>query len=241
MVSDIIKLLWRIVTKAGCLFSLMFAVFFLFSCEYYVKPDLEVTHFPTSGNVLYQELGDPIISYTKAKTLPAILISQPIAFKSEPYELEVQPGSHVAFMENKHGTSFKCKINVTQFDKTEEVWGGIFIPNDASDKAQIFFKLDKTKRLKIPQKISYIRTVAYQDAPDNFIQELIYNGKNKNAVKFIYREYRGSLNQEIFSQEIEYDLQPDRVIEFKGARFKIIEADNFKVRYIVLKNFVEQR
>jgi hypothetical protein len=239
MVSDIIKLLRRIVIEAGRLFSMMFPIFFLFSCEYYVKPDLEVTHFPTSGNVLYQELGDPIISYTKAKTLPAILISQPIEFKSEPYELEVPPGRHVAFMVNKHGTSFKCKINVTQLDKTEEVWGGIFIPNDAEDNAQIFFKLDETKRLKIPQKISYIQTVAYQDAPDNFTQELIYHGKNKNVVKFIYREYRGSMSQEIFSQEIAYDFQPDSVIEFKGARFKIIEADNFKVQYVVLKNFVE--
>ena len=43
------------------------------------------------------------------------------------------------------------------------------------------------------------------------------------------------MNRASFQQEVSYDLKIGEVIGFKGARFKIIEANNVQVKYESLK------
>ena len=70
-----------------------------------------------------------------------------------------------------------------------------------------------------------------------FNQYLIYNGRSGNSVKFLYREFMGDLNRASFQQEVSYDLNIGEVIGFKGARFKIIEANNVQLKYQVIETF----
>ena len=73
-------------------------------------------------------------------------------------------------------------------------------------------------------------------------QELIYNGRIENNLKFVYRELAsqnsgGSIMRSPFQQEVQYDLNESDVIGFKGARVQIINATNLNVTYKVLEHF----
>lgn len=71
----------------------------------------------------------------------------------------------------------------------------------------------------------------------NFRQELIYNGRSGETVKFLYREFSGDYARPPFSQDVQYDLKDGNTIGFKGARIEIIEASNTRLSYRVLSSF----
>ena len=77
----------------------------------------------------------------------------------------------------------------------------------------------------------YIVIVAF------FIQEIIYNGKVSNDLKFIYREFESELIRPAYTQEVQYDANESKIIRFKDLQIEIIEADNQKITYKLISNF----
>lgn len=71
----------------------------------------------------------------------------------------------------------------------------------------------------------------------NFVQELIYNGRSGDTLRFIYRELSDNLLRAAFSQDIQYDLSKSTEIGFKGVRIEVIEASNTNITYKMLSNF----
>ena len=72
---------------------------------------------------------------------------------------------------------------------------------------------------------------------NNFQQSLIYSGRIGNSIKIGYREFSGNYARPAYSNEVQYDLDQSDVITYKGARIRVIQADNEGIRYIVLSNF----
>ena len=75
------------------------------------------------------------------------------------------------------------------------------------------------------------------EGSQTFKQELIYNGKSGNVLKFLYRELSGDTLRYPFSQDVQYDLTDGKIIGFKGARLEAIEASNTKLKYKLITNF----
>jgi hypothetical protein len=71
----------------------------------------------------------------------------------------------------------------------------------------------------------------------SFRQELIYNGRSGDSLKFLYREYSSDVVSGSFSQEILYDLKDGSIVGFKSARLEVLEAINTKIKFRVLSNF----
>ena len=71
----------------------------------------------------------------------------------------------------------------------------------------------------------------------DFQQTLIYSGRVGDKIRIAYRESSGNLARPAFSNDAEYDLSSSQEIAYRGARLKILDADNLKIRYVVLKNF----
>lgn len=75
----------------------------------------------------------------------------------------------------------------------------------------------------------------------DFQQTLIYSGRVGDKIKIGYREMSGGYARAAFSNEAEYDLSTSDEIAYRGARLRVLEADNLKIRYIVLSNFNSTR
>ncbi|MBR5933989.1 MAG: hypothetical protein IK002_08405 [Treponema sp.] len=75
------------------------------------------------------------------------------------------------------------------------------------------------------------------EGADNFQQTLIYTGREKNIVKFTYREFKDNFARPDFTIDVQYDLSMSKDISFKNARIEIIDATNNSITYKVLKNF----
>ncbi len=72
---------------------------------------------------------------------------------------------------------------------------------------------------------------------NNFQQTLIYSGRVGDRVKIGYRESSGDMARPAFSNEAEYDLSVSNEIAYRGAKIRIIEANNQSITYEVLSNF----
>ena len=71
----------------------------------------------------------------------------------------------------------------------------------------------------------------------NFVQELVYNGRVDNYLRFIYREFSNELARPSFTQEAQYDLSESTVIGFKDLRMEILDASNTEITYRLISNF----
>lgn len=71
----------------------------------------------------------------------------------------------------------------------------------------------------------------------NFQQTLIYSGRVGDRVKIGYRESAGDMARPAFSNEAEYDLSVSKEVAYRGAKIRIIEANNQSITYEVISNF----
>ena len=74
-------------------------------------------------------------------------------------------------------------------------------------------------------------------AQANYVQELIYNGRVDNNLRFTYREFSGDMIRPAFNQTVQYDFNDSKFISFKGLTLEIIEANNQLIRYKLISNF----
>lgn len=70
-----------------------------------------------------------------------------------------------------------------------------------------------------------------------FKNELIYNGKQGNIIKVIYREYSNDMARPAFTQNLDYDLGEGDIISFKGCKIKVINAKNTGIQFKILSTF----
>ena len=74
-------------------------------------------------------------------------------------------------------------------------------------------------------------------AQANYVQELIYNGRVDNNLKFVYREFSGDMIRPAFSQTVQYDYNESKFISFKELTLEIVEANNQIIKYKLINNF----
>ncbi|MDG2471763.1 MAG: hypothetical protein P8M71_01435 [Pseudomonadales bacterium] len=72
---------------------------------------------------------------------------------------------------------------------------------------------------------------------NSFQQTIEYSGKKKDILKFTYSEYTDGFAREAFSRDFQVDLSEGNIAAFKGAIIEIINADNIKIVFKVIRNF----
>jgi hypothetical protein len=100
---------------------------------------------------------------------------------------------------------------------------------DPSGSHKDDFKWDLPDR-KLFEKITLPEPAQYK----GFKIELIYNGISKNTIRITYREFSGDMARPAFYQDSTYDLDQSKEIHFKSIKMKVLEADNSKLRLVVL-------
>lgn len=80
---------------------------------------------------------------------------------------------------------------------------------------------------------------------NSFQREVIYQGIRSNILTLSFREYFGAntsntfLIKDAFTQKISYTLDDSHhgIVGFKGLRIIVLEANNTKIKYIILKDY----
>ena len=120
-------------------------------------------------------------------------------------------------------TGYRCYLAI----KKEDASIGYTVSDEFGVRG--FSKLDIVPTYEYASRIA-------QDSP-SFVQELIYNGRSGNFLKFLYRELSGGYMRNAFNQESQYDLDDGNIIGFKEVRIEVIEASNTNIKYKVLDTF----
>jgi hypothetical protein len=195
--------------------------------------------YPEIGVLTTAELGDTLVSKGEQTELTALRLHEPVK-SGDPIWIglvEIPRQDLRALREDDEWTYyFGRNITISAFDWTAHIEGGLKVSK--SDQRVVPFSstrnLPHTKLDSVP-RFTLVRKV--EESAPYFRQELIYNGRSGDSVKFLYRELAAGLQRLPFQQEVQYDLSSDSVIGFKGARLEVFEATNTSIRYKVERSF----
>jgi len=186
-------------------------------------PPPKTVSIPEPGILVERELGDTVVEKAKIYILKGLTLNNQI---SSGYEY-ASPGFYRAFLED---------ANWTYYEKYGNYCLGVSKTNQ-NDLRLVGFARAVTYR-NIPKPSPEFALGEQTDwRSDSFQQELIYNGKSGNVLKFLYREFFGNAIRSPYNQDIQYDLADGKIIGFKGARIEVVEASNTKLKYKLISNF----
>lgn len=74
-----------------------------------------------------------------------------------------------------------------------------------------------------------------------FSQEILYSGMSGGALRLSYREFADGLARPAFQQDANYDYQPGVTVSFKGAKLRVLNADNNTINYVIESGFSNER
>jgi hypothetical protein len=204
----------------------------------------ELVQEPTLGEVRTSEAGDTLVKTARLTQAPAIHITEEVVAKGQGRYLgntvTLKPGTFPRRFKDATRTCYMepAAVFITNFMAATPAEGGICIDNANPALTSIIVVAPVANAFYAPTTpIRYEPTTYVDRSAPGFYQELIYNGKAGEAVKFLYREFQNDMARPAFSQDVSYDLHDGNVVGFKGARVEILDASNTSIKYKVLAHF----
>lgn len=193
---------------------------------------------PETGTVHTRAVGEAITSRIDAHTVPVFTATQNIKIpKQTALDItEIKSGSSCkieAVYEN--GLNF-CHIrpeitNEAAFSPGMPMC--LLVDNSGNVKNITWCHIPGDEILPEPlSSISLVKSQAYVNP--SFSQELLYNGRNKDSIKLLYREFQNDMARPAFSQELTYEVDA-KIVGFRNARIEVIEATNTYIKYKIAK------
>jgi hypothetical protein len=209
------------------------------------RPVTRQISFPTIGEETSVSIGDPMMNQGTATEVRGIVLSEENNIRNFVFT----PGFYPQVGEDAHYTyhSFQIGMGMNGIGALRP-GGGILAPDMSmavslrASKGQQELCVDLRLGTKpCDTEHGYQRTTRPMVGENNFQQTLIYNGRVGDRIRIGYREFSGDVARPAFSNEVEYDLSTSHEITYRGARIRIIEANNQQIRYVVLSNFNTSR
>tara|TARA_X000001036_G_scaffold6549_1_gene5972 strand:- start:450 stop:1127 length:678 start_codon:yes stop_codon:yes gene_type:complete len=213
------------------------AILFLFSCVTPIQIEpfqskQSIQTYPVSGEVVYGNLGETLVSKTILNMDKGVEILNEIVWEVQRVKFTVPPQKVARTHKYNDITFFKN----LEFKVEGNNIGPIVALRKFPDKGYVLWEGVWGKKLPIAQNDIQEAEVA-SEVPVSFEQQLIYNGRVDNNLRFVYREFSDDMARSAFSQEVQYDLEESNVIGFKSVRIEVIEATNSRIQYKVLQPF----
>lgn len=221
-----------------------------------VMTERKVFDLPTPNTEITINLGDTLVSKGVRTTGKALEVFRATKFGKKPGEasygtcaVSVNPSSQ--FLKGRWQTDqetaecfgpFNMQITLsdgnTNWNCPGQYVTGDVCRDDLSGGFFLAFHDTQVSTLRLEQDFANLAVVEkVVSSQTNFVQQLIYNGRSGDTLKFIYRELSDDMLRAAFSQEVQYDLSQSTEIGFKGVRIEVIEASNTSITYKVLSNF----
>ena len=213
----------------------------------------EVIDYPDIAEETTKGLGERLVAKGKRVTGKAIEISEATQFNKKEGESSVMtcaftvPESTVfkRGIYSRDNITADCygPVNymLTQSDGTTD-WNcpGRMGVGDICQKedGSFFLATMGTFRFDLKQDFDNLEVIEkVVERKNNFVQEIIYNGRVKNSLKFVYREFSDNMIRPAFTQDVQYDLSESAIVGFKTLRMEIIKANNTSITYKLINNF----
>jgi|TARA_B100001059_G_C17802131_1_gene566812 hypothetical protein len=205
--------------------------------------DVTTINIPELNKISRAEIGDTLLEKSIAYTYEGLELFTTISDGGSSREYVMTPHK-LPFIkiDNKGQKYYQASannyyVNDITFGRRIPLYGEyLILKPDGSLDLTGYYDLSTADPVATPDPKFKVGKLVNISQP-SFKQELIYNGKSKDTVKFMYREFSKDFARPSFSQEVNYDLTESNVIGFKGARIEILNATNTKIEYKALKSF----
>lgn len=198
---------------------------------------------PSIGEVVSADIGDPVLRKGEHYPAPAISLSNPISKDAGlfvGYDIPAQ--QMVAVYEDENHTYYQATqmIQKELLVSNSPVRGGICVSKKDRSIAKVYVAVGQC-HLKIePDPVFSFTTVSV--LPElGFVQELLYNGRVGNNVRFLYRDTSQNTEEPTNFEELEHNLDEGNDVVFRGARLEILSVSDKSVQYRVLQSFEESK
>lgn len=204
-----------------------------------VSPSAERIDYPERNTITTANIGDTIVAKGIRFTYPAIGLASSLSKApglTIGYEIPVQklPAAYETEKHTYYQASRMIQKDLLYPDRL--IPGGLCVSKSDPNEIKVYVSVGQCSLTPKPKPVFQSTTVTAELAP-SFEQQLIYNGRVDNFVKFLYREFSQDKARPAFSQDVQYDLNDGAEIGFKNARIEIVSASNTELRYRVLETF----
>jgi hypothetical protein len=202
---------------------------------------------PDLNKSVVSELGDTLVDQGYSSTRTAINVLQDSNADYVAWNIFLGKGLYAGMLKDKKYIYYfpvDAEVRLSSWSVSDgfadghEV--GIAVPADTSEVYLLpWVNLTGSPEIAKFREGSpqYELTGATETQTASFRQQIIYNGRVGNNLKFIYREFSNNQARAPFTQEVQYDLTESSTIGFKGVRIEVIEASNTQLEYKVLSHF----
>lgn len=206
-----------------------------------IAPKVERIERPNIGEATIANIGDTVLEKGIRYTYPALNLSAPLSKSpglTSGYEIPAQRLPAAFQDDNYTYYSADRMLLVDLLLGASATYGGICVSRDDPERVGVYFQTGSCP-FRIESGLVQPTTVTAEMSP-GFVQQLIYNGRVGNYLKFLYREFSQDIARPAFSQEVQYDLEDGNEIGFQDARIEVLSATNTELRYRVIQSFPEQ-
>ena len=207
-------------------------------------PGMKIIDIPVKNQIASAEMGNTIIRKGRLFSYHALeLLNEVTAGDGVMTYKMVVPAGVLTQLEEDNAWTYYHSDRFTLSSLTTGMTassGGLKIAKSDPNNVMVFMGNQGgmlIDALKPNQKPNFVLKEVQATDKSSFEQELIYNGKSADKVRFLYREFTNNLLRGPFSQEVQYDLSESKIIGFKGCRIEILDATNTQLKYKVLESF----
>lgn len=206
-----------------------------------IVPKTRIIDAPALNTAATVELGETVVEKGRLRTFDGLMLSNELKW-GDGFLLKkfiVSPGRLRARQQDAKFVYFYSE-NMASYDAILGTYpytgGGLCRSLDGTGPVRGFISAGRCNMNRNVTPDVAETQIQDVDSP-GFRQELIYNGRIGDSLKFLYREFSGDLMRPPFSQEVQYDLNDSHTIGFRGVRIEVIEATNTQLRYRVVSSF----
>lgn len=194
-----------------------------------VEEGFEIIYLPKLNTISSKEIGEPIFEK----------INQ---FVFDTYTVNLNQDITV-YHRNEYSTKFDKKYPLLKW--TEKNYNTIcqdeicLIDVNNSNTFNHYAIKNESNIYPLKKVIKYKRIQDIQYNEDSFTYQVLYQGKIGNKIKVSFREFKNNMARPAFTQNIEYELKPNKstIIGFKGLRIEVLKATNLNITYSVIKDY----
>ena len=188
--------------------------------SYYPQKTVEATSF----------VGDSLLTYSHFKEIEALhLINSTGYFYPGFYEKIGDDSINIFYS----SYSISEKKSLSSLPAARQNFTAVALSNTEPGKFCMIHLISGMRCMDAIIKKENIKSKEY----DSFEQTLLYNGRVGDKITIGYREFSNDLARPAFSNTVEYDLTKSKEISYKGALIQVIDADNTKITYKIIKPF----